>query len=183
MSREDDIKKDMFAALEHLKQELKSLRTGRAHPAILDNVLVDVYGTKMKIKALANISIPEPRQIVITPFDRSNMQFISKAIEDAKLNLQPVIEGNLIRIKIPSMDESIRKDMVKKCKEKSESTKVRIREIRRKYNDLIRKLKETGEIPEDQMKKEEKKIQEMTDKSCKDIDTICSEKEKEILEV
>ncbi|MBI5345737.1 MAG: ribosome recycling factor [Chlamydiae bacterium] len=183
MNREEEAKKEMNGALEHLKQELKNLRTGRANPLILDNVLVDVYGSKMKIKALANISVPEPRQIVVTPFDRSNLSMICKAIEDAKLNLQPVVENNMVRIKIPPMDESIRKEMVKKCKVIGETIKVRIREIRRKFNDLVRKAKESGDATEDQVKREEKKIQELTDKFCKDIDTVCSEKEKEILEV
>jgi len=183
MSLDSDINEAMEAAIQHLKQELKSIRTGRANPAILDNVMVEVYGSQMRLKDLANITVPESRQLLISPYDANNVNMIAKGIEIANLSVQVIADGNVVRINIPPMDESIRKDMVKLCKTKNESAKVAIREIRRKFNDLIRKQKSEGEIPEDMMKQKEKKIQELTDKFCKLSDDVCKDKEKEILEI
>ena len=183
MIMEDDVKKAMQAAVEHLREELKSLRTGRANPGILDNVNVEVYGTQMRLRDIANITIPESRQLLITPYDANNTGVIAKAIEGANLNLQPMIDGNVVRINIPPMDESVRKDMVKLCKKKEEEAKVSVRDARRKFNEMLRKEKAGGEITEDIQKKSEKMVQDFTDKFCKEIDNICSDKEKEILEI
>jgi ribosome recycling factor len=180
---ETQVKTAMQAAVDHLKSELKTLRTGRANASILDKVHVEIHGTHMPLKGLANINVPEARQIVVTPFDQQNLHAISKAIEAANLGVNPRIDGKVIRIGIPPMDESIRKQMAKQCKEHAEKTKVSLREVRRKFNDLIRKQKSDGVLPEDQMKRLEKFIQEMTDKFCKDVDTACAEKEKEIMTV
>lgn len=183
MDLEQDVKNGMQGTLEHLKEELKGLRTSRANPAILDNVQIEVYETQMRLRDLANITVPEARQLLITPFDLANVGAIAKSIESANLNLQPNVDGNVIRINIPPMDETIRKEIVKQCKKKGEEAKISIREVRRKNNEIVRKLKADGEMPEDQMKKNEKMIQDMTDKFCKDIDQICTEKEKEILSI
>ncbi|MBU6383226.1 MAG: ribosome recycling factor [Verrucomicrobia bacterium] len=180
---EAQVKKDMQVAVDHLKSELKTLRTGRASASILDKVHVEIYGSHMPLKGLANINVPEPRQIVVTPFDQANAKAIAKAIEEARLGINPVVDGKVVRINIPPMDESIRKQMAKQCKEHGEKTKVSLREVRRKYNDMVRKQKADGLIPEDQMKKSEKTIQELTDKFCKDVDATCAEKEKEIMTV
>lgn len=180
---EAQVKAAMQAAIDHLKTELKTLRTGRANGSMLDKVHVEVHGSFMPLKALANINVPEPRQITVTPFDHTNANAISKAIESANLGVNPRIDGKVIRINIPPMDESIRKQMAKQCKEHAEKTKVSLRDVRRKFNELVRKQKADGVIPEDQMKKAEKYIQEMTDKFCKDADTACAEKEKEIMTV
>lgn len=173
----------MQAALDHFKGELKGLRTNRANAAMLDGVMVEVYGASMRIKELANVNVPEPRQIVINPFDPQTSAAIAKGIEKANLNLQPVVEGPTIRINVPPMDESVRKQIVKQGKQKAEEAKVVIREIRRKNNELVRKQKAEGLTTEDIMKKEEKGIQELTDKFCKEIDDLFSSKEKEILTV
>lgn len=183
MSIENQIKQSMQQALEHLKQELKSLRTSRANPSMLDGVHVEVYGTKMRLKDMANISVPEARQLLVTPFDPSTIHMVAKGIEAANLNLHPKVDGNLIRINIPPMDEAVRKDIVKLCKKKAEEAKVSIREVRRKGNEQIRKQKADGLISEDMMKKQEKIVQDLTDKFCKDIDTFCADKEKEILAI
>ncbi len=183
MSTEDEVKKSMQSAIDFFKEELKNIRTSRANPGLLDNVQVEVYGTKMKIRDVANITVPESRQLLITPYDAGNVNAIAKSIEAANLNLQPAVDGNVVRINIPPMDESIRKDMVKRCKEKAENAKIKVREIRRKYNELVKKQKQDGDIPEDVQKREEKMIQEQTDRFCKDVDCVCSEKEKEIIEV
>lgn len=180
---EGQVKTAMQAALDHLKSELKTLRTGRANASILDKIHVEIYGSRMPLKALANINVPEARQITVTPFDHSNTNGIAKAIEAANLGVNPIVDGKMIRINIPPMDESIRKQIAKQCKELGEKAKVSLREVRRKFNDLIRKQKADGVMPEDQMKKTEKHIQELTDKFCKDVDLACAEKEKEIMTV
>lgn len=179
----EQAKAKMAAAIEHLKQELKGIRSGRANPAILDGVVVDLFGSPTKIKAMANITTPELRQILITPYDRSNAGAIAKAIERANLNIQPVVDGNAVRIKIPPMDAAARSEMVKLAKRKAEDAKVSIRNCRRDGNELIKKQKAAGDIAEDVMKKLEKQIQDFTDKSCKEADELVVMKEKEIMEV
>jgi len=176
----EQAKSKMAAAIEHLKNELKAIRTGRANPAMLDSIVVEVYGSQMRIKDLASITAPEARQLVITPFDRSNIAVIGKAIEKANIGIMPIVDGNLVRIKIPPMDENMRKEMVKLCHKRREEAKVSIRNIRRDANEAIRKKKNDGEIAEDIMKKSEKTIQELTDKFCKEADDISEKKEKEV---
>lgn len=183
MSIVDQTKSKMTATIDHFKQELKNLRTNRANPGILDNVQVEMYGTQVRLKEIATISAPEPRQLLISPFDPQSVGPIGKGIEKANLNLQPIVDSNVVRINIPPMDENTRKEIVKQGKKKAEDTKVVIREVRRKNNELVRKQKADGEITEDVMKKTEKTIQELTDKYCKEIDDLFSAKEKEILTV
>lgn len=179
----DQTKKKMNGALEHLKTDLKGLRTGRANPSVLDPVSVEVYGTHMRLKDMATVTVVEARQLLITPFDGSNVHSIAKAIEAANLNLKPIVDGNSVRIKIPEMDQKMRQEMCKSAKKKCEDAKIVIRNIRRDANDLIKKQKNDGDIPEDLMKKLEKSIQELTDKSCKMADDLTTEKEKEIMTV
>ena len=183
MSITDQTKAKMQATVDHFKQELKNLRTNRANPSMLDGVSIEVYGTQMRIKDLATVTTPEARQILITPFDPQTASAIAKGIEKANLNLQPIHDGNVVRINVPPMDESMRKEIVKQGKKKVEDTKVIIREIRRKNNDLVRKQKTDGEITEDILKKAEKTIQDLTDTYCKEIDTLFAAKEKEIMTV
>jgi ribosome recycling factor len=180
---EAQVKAAMQAAIDHLKQELKALRTGRANSAMLDKVTVEVYGSHLRLKELANISVPEARQILVTPFDFSNAHAIKKGIEAANLGMNPMIDGKVIRINIPPMDEAMRKQMTKQCKELGEKSKIVMREVRRKFNDLIKKQKSDGTMPEDIMKKLEKIIQDLTDRFCKEIDTATAEKEKEIMTI
>jgi ribosome recycling factor len=183
MSVTDQTKSKMQTAVEHFKQELKQLRSNRANPAILENVSVEVYGAHMRIKELANITAPEARQIVITPFDPQTTGAIAKGIEKANLNLMPLVEGHLIRINIPPMDEAMRKEIAKQAKKRAEDAKVIIREIRRKGNEHIRKQKADSEVTEDVMKKTEKSIQDFTDQYCKEIDQLFTVKEREIMTV
>ncbi len=177
------VKAAMLAVLDHLKQELKSLRTGRASSGMLDKVQVEVYGSHVPIKNVASVTVPESRQIVVTPFDAATVHAISKGIEIANLGLNPRVDGKLIRISVPPMDESIRKQIAKQCKEHGEKSKVAMRDVRRKFNDLVRKQKTDGDISEDLMKKHEKSIQDLTDRFCKDVDAACAEKEKEIMTI
>jgi ribosome recycling factor len=180
---EQEVKAKMSATLEHFKQELKNLRTNRANPGVVEGVVVDAYGTHMKVKELASITTPEARQILISPFDPQTAGAIAKGIEKANLNLQPVLEGQSIRINVPPMDQSMRQTIVKQGKEKAENAKIAIRDIRRKSNDAIKQQKTAGTMTEDGMKKLEKAIQELTDSFCRQIDDLFSAKEKEIMAV
>ena len=183
MSIENQVKKQMEGSIDHLKSELRNLRSSRANPGVLDPVVVEFYGAKMRLKDVANITVPEPRQLLITPFDANNTKAIGKAIENANLNLLPIVEGNSVRINIPPMDEKMRKEIAKQCKKRGEDAKIAVREVRRKYNALIKEQKSDGEMPEDEKKYLEKKIQEHTDQFCKQVDELCDKKQKEIMEI
>jgi ribosome recycling factor len=179
----DQTKEKMAVAIDHLKNDLKNIRTGRANPGMVDQVTVEVYGSPMRLKDMSSISVPDSRQLLITPFDPKNAHAIGKAIEKANLGLMPVVDGNSVRIKIPQMTEEIRKRMAKICHDEKEKTKIAIRNIRRDANESVRKQKVDGEIAEDLMKKHEKGIQEMTDKHCKEADDLSEKKEKEIFTI
>jgi ribosome recycling factor len=180
MSIMDQTKTKMTAAMDHFKNELKNIRTGRANPGMVEHVMVEVYGSSMRLKDVASITVPESRQLLITPFDPQNASGIGKAIEKANIGLMPIVDGNSVRIKIPQMTEDLRKKMAKICHEEREQAKISIRNIRREANEWVRKQKADGEIPEDVMKKLEKSIQELTDKFCKEADDLSEKKEKEI---
>ncbi len=176
----DQTKSKMTAAIEHLKEDLKGIRTSRANPAMLDNVMVDVYGSLMRIKDVASITTPESRQLLITPFDVQTKGAIGKAIEKANLGVMPIVDGNVVRIKVPPMDDSVRKEMIKICHDRREKAKVSIRNIRRESNELARKQKNDGTLAEDLLKRYEKQIQDLTDKFCKECDDLAEKKEKEV---
>ena len=180
MSILDQTKAKMTAAIEHLKNDLKNIRTGRANPGMVEHVTVEVYGSLMRLKDLASITVPESRQLLITPFDPQNTSLIGKGIEKSNIGFMPIVDANVIRIKIPPMTEELRKKMAKICQEEREKTKVSIRNIRREANEAVRKQKADGEIAEDLMKKLEKSIQELTYKFCKEADDLAEKKEKEI---
>lgn len=180
MSIIDQTKNKMAAAIEHFKNDLKNIRTGRANSGMVEHVMVEVYGSSMRLKDIASITVPESRQLLITPFDPQNTSAIGKSIERANLGLMPIVDGNTVRIKIPPMTEELRKKMAKICHEEREKAKVSIRNIRRDGNEAVRKQKADGEIAEDMLKKLEKNIQELTDKFCKEVDDLSEKKEKEI---
>lgn len=180
MSIKEQTKAKMTQALEHLQSELKGIRTGRANTAILDNVYAEIYGSQVRIRDIASITTPEPRMILIAPFDKQNTSAIGKAIEKSNIGFTPIVDGNSIRLPVPPMDEKKRKELVKICHECCEKAKVSIRNVRREANETAKKQKASGIIPEDLMKKIEKEVQEMTDKFCKEADEITSKKEKEV---
>ncbi|HEV8052820.1 MAG TPA: ribosome recycling factor [Parachlamydiaceae bacterium] len=180
MNQTEQTKAKMLAALEHLKTELKSIRTGRANPGMVEGVMVEVYGSPMRLKEIASINAPESRMLVITPFDSKLVGAIGKGIEKANIGVNPIVDGNMVRIKIAQMDENVRKEMVKLCHKRLEEAKISIRNIRREGNDAIRKQKSAGDIAEDVMKKTEKSIQELTDKYCKEAEDLTEKKEKEV---
>lgn len=181
MSVPDQTKAKMSAAIEHFKNELRNIRTGRANPGMVEHVLVEIYGSSMRLKDVATISTPEPRQLLITPFDPQNANVIGKAIEKANLGLMPYVDGKVVRIKVPEMTAEFREKMKKTCHKELEEAKVSIRNIRRDANEAIRKQKD--EIGEDSVRKLEHDIQGLTDKFCKEADEIAAKKEQEIVTV
>ncbi|MCB1119155.1 MAG: ribosome recycling factor [Chlamydiia bacterium] len=178
-----ETKKKMEDAIDHLKHEMSGVRTGQANPAMLDSVMVEVYGTRMRIKELATVTSPEARQLLITPFDTNNTPSIGKAIEKANLGFMPVIDANAVRINVPPMDEALRKEMVKVLHRKLEDCKVSIRNVRREANDEVKQKKSSGEITEDDLKRMEKQIQDFTDQFCKKAEEMVAAKEKEVITV
>ncbi|EPP34847.1 ribosome recycling factor [Chlamydia ibidis] len=177
MSLIADAEKKMAAALDFFQKEVKSFRTGKAHPALVETVSVDVYGTTMRLSDIASISVADTRQLVISPYDANNASAISKGVIAANLNLQPELEGSIVRIKVPEPTAEYRQEVVKQLRRKCEEAKVAIRNIRRESND---KLKKDSGLTEDVAKGMEKKIQELTDKFCKQVDETTKQKEAEL---
>ncbi len=147
---------------------------------MLDGIFVEVYGSSMRLKDIASVTAPEPRMLLITPFDPQNSANIGKAIEKANIGLLPITEANLVRIKIPPMDESMRKEMVKQCQKRGEDAKVSVRSCRRDANEALKQAKGKGDLTEDLQKKQEKQVQDLTDKYCKECDDLVVKKESEI---
>lgn len=176
-----DAKSKMEKTLEGFKNEMTTIRTGRASAAIFDKVRVDYYGNKSPLNQVATISIPEARTVVISPFDKSLITEIEKAIQLADLGLNPSNDGKVIRIQIPALTAERRKELVKQAKGIAENYKTTIRNVRRDGNDALKKSQKAGEITEDQLKKETDDLQKLTDKYIADIQSACDTKEKEIL--
>jgi len=173
----------MTKTLEVFSKELSSLRTGRANASMLDLVKVDVYGQQMPINQLASITTPEPRTINIQVWDINNVSLIDAAINKSDLGLNPQTEGQLIRLPVPDLSEERRSEMKKIVKSMGEKCKVSIRNIRREANDDLKKLLKNKQISEDEVKKNEKRIQEFTDKNIKIIDDKVISKEKDIMTI
>lgn len=166
-----------------LKKELASMKAGRANPSMLDRIEVEYYGTMSQITQLANVSAPEPRVLLIQPWDKTSMKAIEKAIQKSDLGINPSNDGSVIRLVVPELTEETRKNLVKSIKKTGDDTKVAIRSIRRECNDKIKALKKTDDISEDEVKKGEDDIQKKTDTYIKDIDKIIEAKEKEVMTV
>lgn len=173
----------MDKTLAVLKEDLNTVRAGRANPAILDKITAEYYGSQTPLKSLANISIPDPRTLAIAPFDVSCISSIEKAINEANLGLNPSNDGKVIRLIIPQLTEERRKELTKTTKKMGEEAKVAIRNLRRDANDHAKKLEKDGEITEDQLKKGLDKIQKKTDEYVKKIDEMIAKKDKDIMEV
>ena len=173
----------MDKTIEVFKKELNSLRTGRANASMLDLIKVDVYGQKMPINQLGTITAPEPRMINIQVWDLNNVNLVDSSIKKSELGLNPHIDGQLIRLPIPDLSEERRNDLKKMVKVMGEKCKVSIRNIRREANDNLKNILKKKEISEDEEKKYEKEIQDITDKHIKLIDEKVSSKEKEIMTI
>ena len=183
MFKENFYKEKMAKTLDLFSKELSSLRTGRANAAMLDLIKVDVYGQKMPINQLATISVPEPRTINVQVWDLNNVTLIDSAIKKSELGLNPQIDGQLMRLPIPDLNEERRNELKKIIKSTGEKCKVSIRNIRREANDEIKKKLKSKEISEDEEKKSEKIIQNITDENIKLIDERVVSKEKEIMTI
>lgn len=166
-----------------LKDELNTVRAGRANPALLDRVVVDYYGSPTPLKNLSNISVPDPRTLMIAPFDPKTINDIEKAINLLNLGINPTNDGKIIRMVVPQLTEERRKELTKVVKKFGEDAKVAVRNERRDANDELKKQEKSGELTEDDLKKEMDLVQKKTDKTIKDIDDIIAAKDKEILEV
>ena len=164
-----------------LKEDLNTVRAGRANPALLDKVMVDYYGSPTPLKNLANISVPDPRTLLIAPFDPKSIAEIEKAINVANIGINPSNDGKAVRLVIPQVTEERRKELT--VKKMGEDSKVAIRNLRREANDEMKKLEKNHEITEDELKKALDDIQKATDKTTKEIDDIIAAKDKEIMEV
>lgn len=173
----------MNKSLENLDNEFNSIRAGRANPHVLDKIKVDYYGTPTPIEQVGNISIPDPRSIVIQPWDASLLKAVTKAIQASDLGINPTNDGKVVRLVFPELTEEHRKSLVKDVKKKGEAAKVAIRNIRRDANEALKKAEKAKEITEDDRKAQEKDVQKMTDKFIKDIDSAVDKKSKEILTV
>ena len=166
-----------------LKSDLSTMRAGRANPTMLDRIQVDYYGSPCPLNQVANISAPEPRVLVISPWEKSLMKEIEKAILTSDLGINPSNDGSVIRLVVPELTEETRRNLVKNVKKTGEEAKVALRSIRREANDKIKALKKDGEITEDELKNSEEKVQKVIDSFVKEVDTIIVAKEKEIMSI
>ncbi|POQ98314.1 ribosome recycling factor [Alkalispirochaeta sphaeroplastigenens] len=173
----------MKKSVSALEEELAGLRTGRASAAMFDKIKVQYYGTPTPLNQVASVSVPEPRLVVIQPWDKGALSDIEKAIYASELSLNPSNDGKVIRISIPPMTEERRKEVVKLAKNAAEQGRVAVRNIRRDANDELKKLEKNGEISEDDLKRGEEKIQKLTDQRIEEINTVLAAKETEILEI
>ena len=173
----------MDKTLEHLDEEFGAVRAGRANAKVLDRITVEYYGTETALNAVANISSPDARTLVIQPWDGSLLKEIQKAILASDLGINPQNDGKIIRLTFPQLTEERRKELVKQIHKYAESGKVAVRNIRRDALDLFKGMKKKSEITEDDLKTLEDEVQKITDKSCKEIDGMTEKKEKELLEI
>jgi ribosome recycling factor len=173
----------MMKSVEAVEHEFSSIRTGKASPALVENIMIDYYGTQTRLREIAGISTPEPRLIVIQPWDPSAVESIEKAILKSKLGITPLKDGRILRIPIPELSEERRTDLGKLVKQMAEDGRIAIRNIRREANEHIKKLQKEGKITEDQMYRHEKDVQAKTDEYIREIDNLLKHKEKDIVEI
>ncbi|AAV89777.1 ribosome recycling factor [Zymomonas mobilis subsp. mobilis ZM4 = ATCC 31821] len=176
-----DLERRMKGAVESLKSDFSGLRTGRASTSLLDPVTVDVYGANMPLNQVATVSVPEPRMITVQVWDKSNVTPVDKAIRSAGLGLNPVVDGQMLRLPIPDLTEERRKELAKLVGQYSEKARIAVRNVRRDGNDQIKQDEKKNEISEDEKKRFENEVQKLTDKTIADIDALAVHKEKEIL--
>jgi len=178
-----DVEERYTKTIENLKQNLQTIRTGRASPSILDLVQVEYYGAPTPLNQMASISVPNSQQLNVEPFDKSTMADVEKAIMESGLGLTPNNDGNMIRINIPQITEDRRKELLKSCKALGEDSKVAIRNVRRDGVNDVKKLEKASEIGEDESQGTQEEIQKITDKYIKEVDAVVSKKEKEVMTV
>lgn len=173
----------MGKTIQVLKNELNSIRAGRANPSMLDRLSIDYYGTVTPIKQLASVSAPEPRMIIIQPYDVSILSTIEKAIQQSDLGINPSNDGKIIRLNIPLLTEERRRDLTKIVKKTGEENKIALRNERRNVNDTLKKMHKDGDLTEDELKSATEEVQKITDKYIKIVDELLEKKDKEVMEV
>ena len=178
-----DAEHKMKQAVSFARDELASIRTGRANPKLLDRVSVEYYGTRVPLNQLASFSVPEPRLLVIQPFDRSAISSMEKAIMSSDLGLNPSNDGNVIRLTFPPLTEERRRDLTRLARERGEEGRVSVRNIRRHAKESLERLGRDHEVSEDDVKRAEKELQRLTDHHVSEIDALLQHKEKELMEV
>ena len=186
MSRDDillEAEMTMDKSVDYMVHEFAAVRTGKASPALVENVDVQAYGSTMKLKQLALITTPEPRLLVVQPFDASTVQDIERALKESNIGITPQVDGKLIRLPIPELSEERRKDLVKSLGKMAEEARVRVRANRRSAIDDAKKLKTAGEVTEDGLRDLEGEVQKLTDRFVKSIDDHLERKEAEIMKV
>jgi ribosome recycling factor len=179
----NELKRRMQGATQALKHELGGLRTGRAAASMLEPVQVEAYGTHMPLNQLATVSVPEPRLLSVQVWDKSMVKAVEKAIVDSNLGLSPATEGQVLRLRIPELNEERRKELVKVAHKYAEAAKIAVRHVRRDGLDVVKKLEKSHEISEDDQKRLDNDVQKVTDASIAEIDQLLAAKEKEILTV
>lgn len=177
-----DLKTRSEKTLEHLKGTLLGIRTGRAHPALVEDIKVDYFGTPTPIKNMGSVNVPEARQLVITPWDKTAIKAIEKAIQSSPLGINPQNDGESIRLNLPELTKERRVELTKIVNKMAEEGRIAIRNIRREINDGLKKMEKESQITEDDLKKYTKEAQEQTDQFIKKIDAMLVDKEKEIME-
>src|SRR5437867_9991653 len=173
----------MEKSVDYMVHEFSSVRTGKASPALIENVDVEAYGSAMKLKQLALITTPEPRLLVVQPFDAGTVREIEKALKESKIGITPAVDGKIIRLPIPELSEDRRKDLVRSLRHMAEEARVQVRGNRRTAMDEAKKLKAGGELTEDSLRDVEEEVQKLTDRFVKSIDDHLKHKEAEIMKV
>ncbi|MDD3447749.1 MAG: ribosome recycling factor [Gammaproteobacteria bacterium] len=183
----EEIRKDaearMGKSIEALRHELAKLRTGRAHPSLLEHIRVDYYGSEMPISQVANVSVGDARTLIVTPWEKNMVPVVEKAILTSDLGLNPATAGTTIRIPLPPLTEERRRDLIKVVRHEGENTKVAIRNIRRDANQHFKELVKEKEISEDQERQAQEQVQKLTDKYTAEVDVVLAEKEKDLMEM
>jgi len=183
----DDILKDaktrMGKSVEALENEMSRLRTGRAHPSLLEHVRVDYYGSETPLSQVANINTEDARTLTVTPWEQGMVQAVEKAIIDSDLGLNPNTAGTIIRVPVPPMTEERRKDMVKVVRAEAEGARVSVQNIRRDANSDLKELEKEKEISKDELRKSEESVQKLTDEAIKNVDEVLQKKEDDLMEV
>jgi ribosome recycling factor len=179
----NDADRRMQKAVETAAHDFSTIRTGRANPVVLENIKVDYYGTPTPLNQLAGIAVPEPRQLMVTPWDRTIINSVLKAIQSSDIGLTPMSDGNVIRLNVPALTEERRKELIKQLHKKAEEHRVAVRNVRRDANEHLKEQEKKSEISEDQLKREQEETQKITDKHIVEIDKLTSAKEAELREV
>jgi ribosome recycling factor len=179
----NELKRRMDGAINAFKHDIASLRTGRASANILDPVHVEAYGSRVPLNQVANITVPEPRMLGVNIWDRSMVQAVDRAIRESNLGLNPIVEGQNLRIPLPELNEERRKSLVKVAHEYAEKAKIAARNVRRDGMDALKKAEKDGDIGQDESRSTSEKVQKMTDDTIVDIDRLLQDKEKEIMQV